>query len=201
MLPQAWRPALREPVSSSARITGRLNKSREGSLVPYKARGPTPVPEQSDTGVGSQQHGGTRGPRPPEPRATRRQGRHGAEATGRNFMGLPPSLNFYEHAPFIKILLASPHYLSRPGDQETRLPNGQEARAAKARRPGCRMARRPGCRMARRPGWRMTGGPETRLPNGRRPGDQGAFKQNNDNVKRVIQIKTMIISNLAEKTS
>ena len=41
--------------------------------------------------------------------------------------------------------------------------------------------------------------PETRLPNGRET--RVAFKQNNDNLKRVIQIKTVIISNLAEKTS
>ena len=41
--------------------------------------------------------------------------------------------------------------------------------------------------------------PETRLPNGQET--RVAFKQNNDNLKHVIQIKTVIISNLTKKAS
>ena len=127
---------------------------------PDKAWGPTPVSDRS----------GTRGPRLPEPRATRRQGRHGAKATGRNFTGLPPSLIFYWHARETRLPNAR-----RPGDQaaecpETgwRMPGDRETRMANGRRPGDRETRLPN---ARRPGDQAAECPETW-----RPGDRAAFK-------------------------
>jgi hypothetical protein len=172
MLPQAWRPALREPASSSARTTGRLNRriSHGTSVAPFFPQGGKAAKHHGAQASG--QHQGKRvpwgHPRPPP------AGTQGDQATrtpwhrGRISRAcLHFSLNFYEHAPL------------SPGGQETRVPNG--------RRPGCRMARRPGRTEARRPG-----GPETRLPDGpeaRRPGCRM------DRRPGGIQIKTAIISN------
>ena len=74
--------------------------------------------------------------------------------------------------PLIKFLLACPE-TRLPGGRETRVPNG----------------RRPGDRETGWPGWRMPGDQAAR-----RPGDR-------DNFRCVIQIKSGIISNLAEKSS
>ena len=169
MLPQAWRPALREPVSSSARITGRLNKQaalpsawlpsflprRQGRKAPWSP-GERPAP------------GKTHAAGAPEAPACRNPGQPGDQD------GLAPRRpgGISWACPLIKFLLACPE-TRLPGGRETRVPNG----------------RRPGDRETGWPGWRMPGDQAAR-----RPGDR-------DNFRCVIQIKSGIISNLAEKSS
>lgn len=169
MLPQAWRPALREPVSSSARITGRLNKQATlpTAWLPFYSQGGKAAKHHGAQASG--QHQGKRVPRGhPRPPACRNPGQPGDQD------GLAPRRpgGISWACPLIKFLLACPE-TRLPGGRETRVPNG----------------RRPGDRETGWPGWRMPGDQAAR-----RPGDR-------DNFRCVIQIKSGIISNLAEKSS
>ena len=178
MLPQAWRPALREPVSSSARITGRLNKQaalpsawlpsflprRQGRKAPWSP-GERPAPGKTRA-AGAPEAPACRNPGQPgdqDALAPRRQG--GISWACPNYL-----LKFYEHAHII------------------------------ARRPGCRMAWRPGRpgdpggREAGRPGGQGGGWPEareTRVGDGREARETGR--------PGGIQTKTLIISNTCFK--